>query len=70
MRKVLVYMISYNNYLFFLANNIYSSEFPKETSSEANVAQTENISVQNIVTESTYNYAKYNTVNLLHTRRK
>lgn len=65
MRKILVYILVIIIICFSLPI-IFTSEFPKETSSKANVAQTENISVQNIVTESTYNYAKYNTVNLLH----
>ena len=65
MRKILVYILVIIIICFSLPI-IFTSEFPKETSSEANVARTENISVQNIVTESTYDYAKYNTITLLH----
>lgn len=65
MRKILVYILVIIIICFSLPI-IFTSEFPRETSSEANIAKTENISVQNIVTESTYDYAKYNTITLLH----
>ena len=65
MRKILVYILVIIIICFSLPI-IFTSEFPKETSSEVNIAQAEDNLAQNIADESTYDYAKYNTVNLLH----
>ena len=65
MKKILIYLIVLILICFSLPI-IFTSEFSKRTYSDKVINNTENSTIQNIIGESTYDYAKYNTIKLLH----
>ena len=65
MKKILIYLFVLILICFSLPI-IFTSEFSKRTYSDKIIDNTENDTNQNIISESTYDYANYNTIKLLH----
>ena len=65
MKKILIYLFIIILICFALPV-IFTSEFSKRTYSDKIANISENIANQNIISKSTYDYANYNTINLLH----